>query len=457
MRSLLRNSLVRLQCLEQGNDALGELETTVGSVESVQSSPKMTSHKPENLNRKKAIPNRRCHKRKLVEIETCVDVESDMECVDDKCSDASYSDEEDLEASTSTGRKVLVRGIANSGESSTYKVVAQNLKNHQSIDLCASSSSAAPRRIHPRTIPVYHGMNKKKLQELCKMEGILSTGSDHELRQRHLEFLRLCNAECDAKNPRSKDQLVREVTQRENARKAEVKKCMLSGIQAHTKYLERIKESRKALGAEEHSSGTVSSGNMSFDHLMKVGFKNLIHAYNAKKSDLGRNSREHIADNNSMIRRSGTSQGPEGTVHPPDPQTDKLPSAVSSASSNPSPTTVVIREPPLKGVTTRSRSGSSRGVTKKDVCITSTLTSFSNSNSSVKQLVSSSKKNTVPASSRKTWICNQCTYVNEAIPWSNTKAKCGMCQMSRNLGMTANKITADNEVIEIDICKNKNL
>jgi len=234
-----------------------------------------------------------------------------------------------------------------------------------------------------------------------------------------------------------------------------VKKSMLSGIQAHTTYLERIKESRKALGAEEHSSVTVSSGNVSFDHTIKVGFKNLIHMYNIKKDKVGRKAGEDVIDNNDMTRRNGTSHGSEGTLHLPDPQAEKLPSVVSSVSPNPSPTTVVIREIPLNGVTTRSRSGSSRGTTKKTVSIKSTLNSFSKSNSSVKQMLSSSKKNTTSAFLRKKWICDQCTYANEDIPWSNTKTKCGMCQMPRNLGMATNKIAANNEVIEIDLSKTK--
>jgi len=447
MRSILHSSLVRLHCLEQEKgDVVGKLENIIDSVESVDSSSRTTGDL-KMLNQRKAIPDRRCRKRKLTKIEVCEDQELNEEHSDDESSDAEYVDQEVLGTGTPTGRVIVSSRVAN-----------PYLKNIHSIDLSEPLSSATLERIKPRTIPVYHGMKKSKLQDLCKSEGMISKGNDRELKERHLDFLRLWNAECDAKNPRSKDQLVREMTRRESARKAEVKKSMLSGIQAHTTYIERIKESRKALGAEEHSSITVSSGNATFDHTMEMGFKNLIKLYNTKKAAAENSIRNDVVDSNGTTYQNEIAQVSEDKIlHIPGPPAEKLPqpslpSMENSVSINPSPITVIIRDLPLNGVTTRSRSGLPRGVTKKAAtgATTSTLDPSSNSNPFVKQSALSSKKNTAPTSLRQKWTCNQCTYVNDYIPWSNTKAKCGMCQMSRNLGMVANTIGTSKEVVEID-------
>ena len=61
----------------------------------------------------------------------------------------------------------------------------------------------------------YHNLNKKKLVELCTKEGLPSTGKEDELKQRHSDFITLYNSECDSDHPRSVNELIRELKQRE--------------------------------------------------------------------------------------------------------------------------------------------------------------------------------------------------------------------------------------------------
>lgn len=452
LRSLLHSSLAKLHNLQQEKGAVEKVEKVVGSVEALESS--QVNDTLENSNLRKVVLGRRCRKRKLIETELNDGQESNGEYSDDDCLDAEYVEEEEgSKAGTSVGRSKLVQhNMARSEESSVCETVSQNFKNTCNTNICEPLSAASLRRIQPRTIPVYHVMKKSKLQDLCKIEGISSKGSDHELKQRHLEFLRLWNAECDAKHPRSKDQLVREIAKRENAKKAEVKISMLSGIQSHKKYIERIKESRKALGAKEDSSKKVSSGNASFDNTMKMGFKNLIQSYSSRKPMAKNKVGKDAVEEDGMTCQSGVPQGSDKTLLSSYLPTGKLPQQPlqylkNSGSVNPSPTTVVVRDLPQNGVATRSRSGLSKCVTNKVLNISSTPCSLSNSNSSVKPSASFSKNHTAPELSRKKWICNHCTFVNEDIPWSNTKAKCGMCQMSRNLATNGEmNVTDEGEV-----------
>ena len=76
---------------------------------------------------------------------------------------------------------------------------------------------ASWRRQRPK--PHYHGMKKKKLQELCKVEGLSTSGGEKELKERHTLYLTLWNSECDARVPRKRNALLQEISKRETAKK----------------------------------------------------------------------------------------------------------------------------------------------------------------------------------------------------------------------------------------------
>ena len=74
-------------------------------------------------------------------------------------------------------------------------------------------------RLQKMAKTAYHGLKKKQLQEKCRQCGLSTRGDDKQLKARHQEFVTLYNAECDSFHPRSKEQLIQLVQEREKARK----------------------------------------------------------------------------------------------------------------------------------------------------------------------------------------------------------------------------------------------
>ena len=63
----------------------------------------------------------------------------------------------------------------------------------------------------------YNGMKRKKLQEKCREFGLSDQGTDQQLKARHQEYVNLYNAECDSSYPRSAEELVKLIHDREMA------------------------------------------------------------------------------------------------------------------------------------------------------------------------------------------------------------------------------------------------
>ena len=147
-----------------------------------------------------------------------------------------------------------------------------------------SLPSLQQERRHPRATPHYHLLNRKKLQNLCIAEGLLSYGNENDLKIRHQEFITLWNAECDSVNPRSKAELLAEFAKRNHAKTGEHIQSLHKGILMQDRCLRRIKESRKVLGNLDKDNNTgdssskvkVSSGDVKFDNTFNKGFKDLI-------------------------------------------------------------------------------------------------------------------------------------------------------------------------------------
>ena len=81
------------------------------------------------------------------------------------------------------------------------------------------SYKSAHEKLHQKTKVNYHKMKKKTLQELCRKEGLSTQGSEKELQKRHEDFILLYNSECDSEHPRSVQELLNEVKNREMALK----------------------------------------------------------------------------------------------------------------------------------------------------------------------------------------------------------------------------------------------
>ena len=85
-----------------------------------------------------------------------------------------------------------------------------------------STTSTTSHRLRPKPTAHYHGMKKKALQDLLKKDGLPTHGTDVEMKERHQEFLLLYNAECDAQYPRSNEEILQTLLQRESKRKVSI-------------------------------------------------------------------------------------------------------------------------------------------------------------------------------------------------------------------------------------------
>ena len=84
---------------------------------------------------------------------------------------------------------------------------------------CSVTQYPPRRKLQRKPIITYHKMKKKQLMDLCRKEGLSSQGNEQELKDRHSEFITLCNSECDSEHPRTVKELTMEIKKREKARK----------------------------------------------------------------------------------------------------------------------------------------------------------------------------------------------------------------------------------------------
>jgi len=418
MRPLLYNSLVRLQSVDEGKETVGELKKSSSFIKSNNDSVAKNIVVGGESNGVKTTTFRRSKRRKLV----------DITLSDFKSSDRDSTDDNDLD------EEYIEEGSA---------LTSQRYKNME----ITSTPLQVPQQKVQRKHFFYHGVKKAKLQELCKNEGLATTGSDSQLKERHVEFVRIWNAECDAKNPRSKNELVKEATQRESARKSELKQAMLSGVQCHTTYMERIKDSRKLAGKNSNLTAIISSGNAAFDSSMESKFKDLIHK--VKKNMTAKCTRKDSFNCNRRTSLSAVTQASNATLSAiPDKHTavksshSKVPGQ-SSSSTQTSSTDSSIQPSPLAGSPTPAtlivNSSFCQGGKNIDTPVFSSRTS---------SFPTRHKKRLANTPRTEKWTCDQCTYENEHFLWSNTKAKCKMCQKDRPLTVDG---TSD-RVIEIIDC-----
>lgn len=75
------------------------------------------------------------------------------------------------------------------------------------------------RKTRPNTH--YMGMNKNKLADLCRKDGLNDVGDAATLKARHQAFTSLYNAECDSFTPRPASEIAQEINKREQAKKVE--------------------------------------------------------------------------------------------------------------------------------------------------------------------------------------------------------------------------------------------
>ena len=72
----------------------------------------------------------------------------------------------------------------------------------------------------------YHNMNRKKLVDVCRKEGLSTQGNEAELKQRHSDYITLYNSELDSEHPRSVRELLNEIKSREMS----IKVCIANNV-----------------------------------------------------------------------------------------------------------------------------------------------------------------------------------------------------------------------------------
>jgi hypothetical protein len=93
----------------------------------------------------------------------------------------------------------------------------------------ASVSNGAKRQ--PLASVHYGSLKKTQLRQLCAKYGLSTSGSENDLKERHMEFVTLHNADSDATCPRSYSELAEEVGRRDMSRKVRLCECGYNSVE----------------------------------------------------------------------------------------------------------------------------------------------------------------------------------------------------------------------------------
>lgn len=260
-----------------------------------------------------------------------------------------------------------------------------------------------------------------------------------------------------------------------------------NGTHVQLKHIERLKESRKAVG--EGTSASISSGNESFDELMKNNFANMIAEVRKRKAveklkqqqegdenvdDEDQKHSSYVTVSNAAVESSNTSS--KGNNE------EKEISVVQNENINISfddrfdvfdhPTHACLQEDVVESVATdiNTKVRSSPNLDRYN------STTLSPSSSSTPAVSTSSKQDNLnypsfnqslnsirdpmkPKDSPSIvgpWTCNQCTFFNTKRTW--TTASCEMCDTSRSVdtlrqggSQSSKRLRSSNEISTIII------
>ena len=112
-------------------------------------------------------------------------------------------------------RRPLCQALDHREVEEDFKVLEESLVEKSDNEENASVSKA---RRQPLASVHYGSLKRAQLRQLCAKYNLSTSGSEKELKERHMEFITLYNADCDATNPRSYAELAKEVEVRERSR-----------------------------------------------------------------------------------------------------------------------------------------------------------------------------------------------------------------------------------------------
>lgn len=136
---------------------------------------------------------------------------------------ASEDDEDDDGWGTRSSNKRARRTAAEKTNYSPASEVEDSDDMDEDYDDRQVAAKPQPQQLKRKPTVTYHSMNRKKLVELCKKEGLETQGNEKELKQRHSDFITMNNSECDSEHPRSVKELLKEIKNRERS----IKVCIV--------------------------------------------------------------------------------------------------------------------------------------------------------------------------------------------------------------------------------------
>ena len=262
----------------------------------------------------------------------------------------------------------------------------------------------------------YHGMKRKQLQKLCASEKLPTHGTDKELKDRHMKFITLYNAECDSNNPRSQLDLVKVLMAREKHEKEEKMLALQSGATAHSSLVNKLVQSYRQVQTNHETSSSIkvcsndeglkcnqqnlnpekniiSSGNTNFDKEVQSNYRLMIDRLNQQKGGKTRQASHKVVGHDSKPNGIVTSSSPCSTQ--PHENVEKHVSQTQP--QHPSP---IHQQLPTS--TQKQQQQQQQQPTQ----------SIKKSNNPIPSVVGP-------------WVCPKCTFRNTTRTWSN--AKCEIC------------------------------
>ena len=311
--------------------------------------------------------------------------------------------------------------------------------------------------------PVLSGLNKKKLQELCRQEGLTTAGDEKDLRKRYEAFYTLYAANRDSLQPRPVSELVQEITARERAVKQQ-KMCLAN----HTDVVDAAFQKRNGAEKSTARKSTPAPSNAAVASF-NDGFKNLIQQVKERKlkekaaklkaegkplpPELAKQlEQQQVATQaDEDQKKPAVAQAPTPSLSPPGnvsgPSSVLLPVVSSSAGSsagvseskeNVEAASAVSVLPRVSTFSTASTSASAplsinmlpprKTIAPKQSRI-SVASSSSSSRKKPRTEPTPSQASTGSPSIIGSWSCTRCTFHNAVN--TSSRAKCQMCGQAR--------------------------
>mmetsp|Transcript_13538 Transcript_13538/g.19977 ORF Transcript_13538/g.19977 Transcript_13538/m.19977 type:complete len:485 (+) Transcript_13538:135-1589(+) len=298
---------------------------------------------------------------------------------------------------------------------------------------------------------VYHGLKKKQLQKKCQELGLNTDGDESQLKARHQEYVRLHNAQCDSFHPRPKAELIKEVQERERAKKKIAREERMSDVGTEKQRWNHLIKSRSEEGA------TISSGDPSFDAKVESNFARMMRELRAKRESSkpptansgGKDETQHQINQlgKERTKKAFVDAGEEGDSIQKIPKRKPSPTCLEKEideTSDDSSVVVVIPQKQRASPSLIPQLSENRLKQSTNVILPSPRTNAAiaeNASGKKATLQENSKERktrtfaqgtTTPRSKRRSvgpWDCTHCTFHNKTRTWST--ARCEMCSFVR--------------------------